>query len=317
MPCKLCGADQFRPWLVGVPQLGSRTPSRFAIERCGGCGLLQTRPEPLPAELQEAYGPAYTWKNSTSFLGRLESLYRQLLVRYDQARAVQCAARLAEGNKLLDVGCADGLVVAEARRVGLVAHGIDRPDVPLWPGCDPAWRGAGDIETLDQPPESWDVVSLFHVLEHLREPLTLLAKVHAWLRPRGVLVVQVPNASSFQARLFRARWNSLDIPRHLTHWTEATLTRALRETGYEVAVIRRVSWRDNGYAFASSVLPAFDARVERERSMARAATRGVSALALRRLVLVFLLLAWTPLTLVEALAHASASITVFAQKHSR
>jgi hypothetical protein len=71
MPCKLCGADQFRPWLVGVPQLGSRTPSRFAIERCEGCGLLQTRPEPSPEELREAYGSAYTWKSNTGLASSL------------------------------------------------------------------------------------------------------------------------------------------------------------------------------------------------------------------------------------------------------
>ena len=313
MPCKLCGADQFRPWLVGVPQLGSRTPSRFAIERCEGCGLLQTRPEPSPEELREAYGSAYTWKSNTGLVSMLESLYRQVLVRCDQARSVQFAARLANGKDILDIGCGDGLLISEARRAGLLAYGIDRPDAPLWSECDPAWRSAGDIEALDLPSGRWDIVSLFQVAEHLRDPLGVLTKIHSWLRPGGVLVLQVPNAASAQASLLRRRWSAFDVPRHLVHWTPATLTRALQQTGYEVVVIRYASLRDNGPALASSLFPGFDPLVERERTLA-GHSRHPAALALRRLLYLCLVWICTPLTLLEAAARAGGCMTVFARK---
>lgn len=314
MACKLCGADQFRPWLMGVPPLGSRVPSRFGIERCEGCGLLQTRPEPSPEELREAYGAAYTWQTTPGIVSALEALYRQLLVRSDQARAVRFAARLADGADLLDVGCGDGLLVAEARRAGLLAHGVDRPGAPLWPGCDPAWRRSGDIEGLDEPSGRWDVVSLFHVVEHLREPLQVLRKVHGWLRPRGILVIQVPNAASLQSRIFRHRWYGFDIPRHLVHWTQPTLTRALQQTGYEVAATRYISWRDNGPCFAGSLLPRFDPVVERERLQSRDGAQHLTTLAIRRLLYLCVVWAYTPIAVMEAAARAAATLTVFARK---
>jgi SAM-dependent methyltransferase len=314
MPCLLCSENRSRPWLVGVPMVGTSVPSRFRIERCDGCGLLQTRPEPSSDELRDTYGPAYTWQKKGGLLSIAESWYRRLLVRCDQARSVQFAARLANGTDFLDIGCGDGLLITEARRLGLRACGIDRPGAPLWPGCNPAWRISADLETVDQPPQSWEVVSLFHVAEHLRDPLRLLTKIHSWLRARGVLVIQVPNASSFQAHLFRSRWYGFDIPRHLVHWTEGTLTQALRQTGYEVARTRYVSWRDNGPCLAGSLLPSFDPLVERQRSLAAGRTRHPVSLAFRRLIYFGVVWAGTPFTLLEAMARRPAVITVFAQK---
>jgi SAM-dependent methyltransferase len=251
---------------------------------------------------------------TTGIVTLAESWYRRLLVRADQARALRCAAQLAGGSEVLDVGCGDGLLITEARRAGLLARGIDRPGAPLWPGCDPTWRIAGDIEVVDQPSQSWDVVSLFHVLEHLRDPLNLLSKVHGWLRPRGVLVIQVPNACSLQARLCRSRWSAFDVPRHLVHWTEDTLTRALQQTGYDVLAIRRISWRDNAPCLAASLLPGLDPLVERERLLSGGDVGPPALRALRRLLYLSVVWLFTPFTLFEALIHASASVTVFARK---
>ena len=313
MPCPLCRADRFEPWLTAVPRFGSLEPSRFNIERCVDCGLLQTRPAPSPEELGEAYGAAYTWKSNPGLVSRLESLYRQLLVRCDQARSVRFAARLAPGTNLLDIGCGDGLLIAEARRAGLLAFGVDRPGAPLWPACDPAWRSVGDIEALEHPADRWDIVSLFQVAEHLRDPLSLLTKIHRWLKPGGVLVLQVPNAASVQARLLQRRWSAFDVPRHLVHWTPTTLRRALEQTQYDVAAIRYMSLRDNGPALMSSLFPGLDPLVDRERTLGRPA-RSAAALALRRFFYLGLVWSLMPLTLVEAAAHASACITAFARK---
>ncbi len=315
-PCRLCGSERLRPWLVAVPRLGSRTATRFNVERCDDCGLLQTRPAPSNDELRDAYGAAYTWQTSGGVVASLEGRYRQLLVRCDQVRSLRRAGRLAPGKRTLDVGCGDGLLVTEARRVGLEAYGVDRPDAPLWPGCDRTWRRTGDIESLTQPPDSWDIVSLFHVLEHLRDPLRLLVAVRSWLRERGVLVIQVPNAASWQARLFRRRWYGFDVPRHLTHWTEATLERALTHAGFTVVGRRYVSWRDNGPFLAGSLMPLFDPLAERERALATGRTRPAAVMAARRLLYFSTVWACTPLVLLEAAGRHPAVITLFARRAS-
>src|SRR5262249_55719451 len=204
--CALCGSTQLERWSADLPRLGSRTLSRFHVARCSACGGLQTRPLPSRQEVADAYGAAYTWHGNQGFSGRLEAADRPTLVRLDQLGTVRRAAHLAGGTRLLDVGCADGLLISQARRRGMEAFGIDRVDAPLWPECRPEWRIGGDIETIEQPAASWDVVSLLHVAEHLRDPRRMFAAIHRWLRPGGVLVAQTPNAASLETRWFGGAW---------------------------------------------------------------------------------------------------------------
>jgi SAM-dependent methyltransferase len=312
-PCPLCGSTDASTRLRGVPRLGSKVPSRFDVRACGRCGLGWTDPPPADDELREAYGPAYTWQARRGLIARVEARYRQALAQVDQARVVKLASRMAGGRRLLDVGCGDGLLVSEARRLGLEAYGVDRPGAPLWPACDPAWRQEADIETLEQPGDAWDVVSLFHVAEHLRAPADLFRRAHGWIRPGGVFVLQVPNARSLQAEWFGPRWYGFDMPRHLVHWSEPSLRRALTDAGFEVVRVRHVSWRDNGPCLAGSLAPGLDPLVERERAHAGLPPPALPA-PLRRLAYLLLVWACVPVTLVESSLRRGATMTVFARR---
>jgi len=312
-PCLLCGSPGAQPLHRGVPRLGSTAPSRFDVEACDRCGLLRTSPSPSADELREAYGAAYTWQAARTLVARAEAGYRELLARLDQARAAKLAVKIAGGRRLLDVGCGDGLLITQARRLGIEAFGVDRAGAPLWPGCDPAWRETGDIEALEQQAGTWDVVSLFHVAEHLRAPLDLFRHVHTWLRPGGVFLIQVPNSGSLQAQLFGPRWYGFDVPRHLVHWSVATLRRALETSGFEVVRTQGISWRDNGPLWVGSVLPGLDPLIERERTLAGASRHAIVTLA-RRLFYLALVWAATPLWLAEAAIGRAPTLTVFARK---
>jgi 2-polyprenyl-3-methyl-5-hydroxy-6-metoxy-1,4-benzoquinol methylase len=296
-----------------VPRHGTSEPSRFSIFRCRDCHLKQTRPLPTIDELQQAYGHAYTWRTSTGLVASAEGVYRRLLVRADQARATRRATELAGGTRLLDVGCGDGLLVTEARRIGMQAFGVDRPGAPLWPGCDPSWRQVADIETMDRSGEEWDVISLLHVAEHLRDPLTVFRRVHDWLTSRGILLLQVPNAGSLQARLLRARWFGYDIPRHLVHWDVATLRLALKKTGFGVLETRHMSWRDSGPLWINSLFADLDPLVDRERALDGQRPTALATMC-RRLIYFGLVWGATPITLLEAAMNTGGTITVLAWK---
>ena len=77
---------------------------------------------------------------------------------------------------------------------------------------------------------SYDVVTIWHVLEHLDDPGAALERIHSWLRPRGGLLVGVPNLRSLQARLGGDRWYHLDVPRHRVHFTGGGLRALLSLT---------------------------------------------------------------------------------------
>jgi len=142
----------------------------------------------------------------------------------------------------------------------------------------------------------------------------VLTTLRRWLRDSGVLVLQVPNAGSLQARLFGRHWYSLDIPRHLTHWTEATLTSALQRAGFAVVATRRLPWRDSGQALAGSLLPQLDPLIDRERLQGGESARPIVVTILRRAI--FLATVWlvTPFVLLEAALGRPATLTILARK---
>jgi hypothetical protein len=99
---------------------------------------------------------------------------------------------------------------------------------------------------------------MFHVLEHLTDPRLCLKSVRGLLQPGGILILQVPNISSIQARLFGNFWYGLDVPRHVVNYTSKALGFLLRDAGFEFRIVPRFSLRDNPAAIASSLAPWLD-----------------------------------------------------------
>jgi SAM-dependent methyltransferase len=98
----------------------------------------------------------------------------------------------------------------------------------------------GDIVKAPLPPESFDVITCFDVLEHLYEPRQVMAKVREWLRPGGIFYVLVPNIDSAEARVFKSYWGGLELPRHLFHYSPASLRYLANAAGLqEISLVTR------------------------------------------------------------------------------
>jgi SAM-dependent methyltransferase len=163
------------------------------------------------------------------------------------------AARLAriEGmaprrGRLLDVGCSRGLFVEVARAEGWDAAGIDLNRNAVEQARE---RGLdvrhGDLADQDYPERSFDVITLFDLIEHTGDPRALLMRCHALLRPGGLLVVTTPDAGGLLPRVTWAlfgrtlgAWGHPTPPGHLVQFSRATLGRLLGECGYEAAEFR-------------------------------------------------------------------------------
>jgi SAM-dependent methyltransferase len=81
----------------------------------------------------------------------------------------------------------------------------------------------GDVPEAPFGPDSFDVITCFDVLEHVYEPRQVMAKVGEWLKPGGIFYVLVPNVDSAEARVFGSYWHGLELPRHLFHYSPASL----------------------------------------------------------------------------------------------
>jgi SAM-dependent methyltransferase len=110
----------------------------------------------------------------------------------------------------------------------------------------------GGIDAL-RDDAGFDLIFLFHVLEHLENPAVVLRACAARLRPGGRLIVAVPNYASWQARSSGDGWFHLDVPRHLFHFTPQVLGRMLRAAGLTPAELRFASWEHDPYGWVQSI----------------------------------------------------------------
>jgi SAM-dependent methyltransferase len=214
--CPACD-EPLAPYLPEVrdPQSGER----FSVLRCEVCGLGAT--EPAPLDLARYYGRAY-YGGRHSFTARYRAWRRIRLLRRQAPRP----------GRLLDVGCGEGHFVAAAAASGWSVVGTEkRADVPHA-------RRLG-IEVHDSLDElvaggGFDVVTLWHSFEHLPDPIGELARAAELLGAGGLLIVAVPDFGGFQAATFGRRWFHLDVPRHLFHFTQASLRTLLEKRGLEI-----------------------------------------------------------------------------------
>lgn len=217
-PCRVCGgAGEHR--LTTTDRNREIGRERFDYHMCGGCATLYLANE--PRDLGRYYPPDYYPLGDEAAAGATERAKLELLRRF------------APGDRLIEVGPGAGGFAVEARAGGFAVRAIEMDEA----AC--SHLRAMAIETVHSaaPHEVLlglapsHVIVLWHVFEHLAEPVALLRAAAANLDPGGVLVLAVPNPDAFQLRLLGARWPHIDAPRHLQLVPAGTLVRLAVEAG--------------------------------------------------------------------------------------
>lgn len=218
----------------------------FRLVTCQTCGHIYQNPRPTAASIgkyyPDNYAPFYpAIEDEPNWWRRLDRWYG----RYRRCMAVHRAA--GHSGRLLDVGCATGIFLDGMRRLGWQVEGVElmsaaanyaqqRFGLPVF---------CGQLEEAHFSDQSFDVVTLWDVLEHVHEPRPLLAEIARLLRPRGLLVLSLPNPDSLEARLLGRYWLGWDLPRHLNLFRPQFLTAHLAKVGLRVEKMRSFT---SGYA---------------------------------------------------------------------
>jgi SAM-dependent methyltransferase len=168
----------------------------------------------------------------------------------------------------------------------------------------------GDVSDAPFGNESFDVVTCFDVLEHFHEPIGLLRRASAWLKPGGIFCTVLPNIESWEARAFGSYWFGLELPRHLVHFSPKSLRHAMGMVGFkEVHLATAGSYAENSTRYiCSSVLERLGMTPE---PLAAAKEASFAWRVIRKAIRLALIL---PFAAVTAAAGAGASIeAVFAK----
>jgi SAM-dependent methyltransferase len=204
----------------------------WSIYRCDGCGLGLLDPRPDPDELNALYRSDYFETNYNRGL-RLGSPEMKRRLSQETHRT-SFFKRDGRRGRLLDIGCGMGYFLLACREAGYEVEGMDiSADSAAYVQDELKIPVAvGTIEGVDYPPESFDVITMWHFLEHTRRPDQYIERTRRWLKPEGVLVVDVPNYQGTDARKTWDRWKGWQLPFHLYHFTPETLQRLLAEQGF-------------------------------------------------------------------------------------
>jgi 2-polyprenyl-3-methyl-5-hydroxy-6-metoxy-1,4-benzoquinol methylase len=174
------------------------------------------------------------------------SIFEKIILKEAAAVLVRAKSLIDTGGKrLLDFGCGKGQFLKQAKAMGWSAVGVETsPERADFARYHYGIEVYGELYTRGPIASgSFDFIALNHVLEHLPEPIALLGELlESNLTPGGVAMIEVPRLDSWQSRVAGGHWMHLDIPKHLSHWTEKRLRVALDGLGYKVVARRRFSF---------------------------------------------------------------------------
>lgn len=252
-PCPNCQNSAFEP-MYNV--------HLFSVVRCRQCSLVFLGNPPDEDTLYEHYHEnthidfsEYTTHSRNSHIAELYAINEQ---------RVNQILQLKPSGKLLDIGCGRGYFLKTAANHGFDVHGIDISGTAVQYASEKFLLRA-TCETLDdllRSSKRYDIITLWHVLEHFLDPYTYLSKVNKLLNDLGICVIEVPNLRSLKFMLSRQKWKGGNHPLyHRTFFTSKTLQNALMRTGFSQFKRIRLSYsipdRNHAYEILKSGLNVF------------------------------------------------------------
>jgi SAM-dependent methyltransferase len=260
--CPACRADRFRPITLGPDA---------PLRRCEGCDLVFA---PAYADPSEIYVDGYLTGETDFGLDIMDPLFQEYLAHVAHRR-IELIEKVTPPGRLLDVGCGTGELLAVARGRGWDVQGAEPVEASAAFAVN---ERALDVrpallEESGLPERNYDVVTAFHVLEHMTDGLAFLRMISRWARPGGYVVIEVPNWRSVHRRTFAGDWPGLRPLEHVAHYAPSTLRTAFLRAG--LAPVRVLTpgfiWSHQtlGQAVTDLGAPRLDPWMQRARVLTR------------------------------------------------
>jgi len=219
--CPVCGNLNFTPFLQSNDFF--LTKEEYTIVICNNCGMKFVNPRPDAREISKYY-------ESTDYVSHEAGKKNVLNFLYRQARKISLKKKYnivrnnATGKKLLDIGCGTGEFIFFCKKNGLNVTGIEPGEKPRSFAQTEYKLDVHEEAYLDDLTlQEFDVITLWHVLEHIHLLNERINKIREILNPNGSLIIAVPNCDSWDAGYYGKFWAAYDLPRHLYHFSQKTM----------------------------------------------------------------------------------------------
>jgi len=226
MRCNFCKSEKFST----VVKINDRkTRKTFSILQCNKCHLCTTSPMPKKQDLKKYY-EGYRDQTTRRFSSPVENF-----IHFWHKGRVKHITKLKKRGNILDVGCGRALELEMLSKLGWSTYATELSrDIEqnlLKKGVKSFF---GEIWHLKGKNNFFDVISMWHSLEHLENPKKVISTAKKLLKKNGLLIIEVPNFASFERKIFGNFWFHLDVPRHLYHFPKDTLIKNLENNNFKI-----------------------------------------------------------------------------------
>jgi SAM-dependent methyltransferase len=244
--CPVCDSRDIHPLLTATDHTVSHND--FVIWQCEGCSLRFTQDVPDAAHIGPYYKSEQYISHTDTSKGLINAMYRKVR-RHTLKQKVQLVARVSgkERGRALDVGCGTGAFLTALKEAGWEVTGLEPDPEARRLASERSGLHVQPAEAFyELPSGSYDVITLWHVLEHVHELQRYMERLRELLAPGGKLLIAVPNYTSADAQIYGPYWAAYDVPRHLYHFSPGSV-KVLAGRHHLRLVDEKPMWFDSYY----------------------------------------------------------------------
>lgn len=234
--CPACGETKLLAFLTAKDY--TVTHENFEITRCQACELLFTNPRPTASEASPYYKSENYISHSDTQRGIINRLYH-VVRNFTLKQKTRWIEKEKTGNlELLDIGCGNGHFLHACQKAGWKISGMELD--PVTAARAETMLGIDIYSSIKNIPKSekFNLISLWHVLEHVYELEEYFMFFKSQIAKEGVLLLALPNSKSFDAHHFKEYWAAYDVPRHVYHFEPSTIASLAKKHGFKLKSTR-------------------------------------------------------------------------------